>query len=170
MKHHIIVRRTDRYPWILCSWITYFVRNTYLVEISLYFQQMRKNKQRNELIDTLYSLKTMHRHLLCVTKLYIDIFWLVAWVLSRPACGEGDRQGDRKVKFGVSKLRILWCTCLNHEWNMQACEPWKFVNCQMIHDSWSWWVDSDNSERNREIELLGPQKTGTTVIKKRSQR
>jgi hypothetical protein len=31
MKHHIITRCNDRYPWILYCWIAYFVGNTNLV-------------------------------------------------------------------------------------------------------------------------------------------
>jgi hypothetical protein len=50
MKHCIIARHPDWYPWMLYYWIAYFVRNTDMTELSLHFQQVRNKRGLDEFI------------------------------------------------------------------------------------------------------------------------
>jgi hypothetical protein len=56
MKHHIMTRRTYRYPWIFSCWIAYFVRNIDMVYLSLQFWQARNNRRVHELISPYVGL------------------------------------------------------------------------------------------------------------------
>jgi hypothetical protein len=67
LKHRIMARRMERYPWILYYRIAYFVRNTAMVELCLHVQQAKNTGRDHELIDVPIPQNRL-REISCIKK------------------------------------------------------------------------------------------------------